>query len=138
MAVSILCENCINYSKSFASILSKATCDTNWCLGDDWVWAGTPKVLRTDTARRPISAHWVAPSNLGGPSPLRPQKRPRYAVFLFWCPGGDSNPHTSRYQILNLACLPIPPPRPAEIEADKKIRNHCDGNLFFRGDRLFS
>jgi hypothetical protein len=27
-----------------------------------------------------------------------------------WCPGGDSNPHAFRHQILNLARLPIPPP----------------------------
>ena len=27
-----------------------------------------------------------------------------------WCPGGDSNPHTSRHMNLNHACLPIPPP----------------------------
>ena len=35
-------------------------------------------------------------------SPNRPMKR--------WCPGGDSNPHAFRHQILNLARLPIPPP----------------------------
>ena len=29
-----------------------------------------------------------------------------------WCPGGDSNPHAFRHQILNLARLPIPPPGP--------------------------
>ena len=26
-----------------------------------------------------------------------------------WCEKGDSNPHTFRHKILNLACLPVPP-----------------------------
>ena len=26
-----------------------------------------------------------------------------------WCEKGDSNPHTLRHKILNLACLPVPP-----------------------------
>ena len=28
---------------------------------------------------------------------------------IAWCEKGDSNPHTLRHKILNLACLPIPP-----------------------------
>jgi hypothetical protein len=63
--------------------------------------------------------------------PASHKKRPHCAV-LFWCPGGDSNPHTSRYQILNLACLPIPPPRPAKYEGHKKMPFFIDGNLFYQ------
>ena len=38
-------------------------------------------------------------------------------VVLLKCQGGDSNPYGFLHQILSLARLPIPPPRPTDYEA---------------------
>ena len=90
-----------------------------------WRWGSSSSFCKAEAGiglERPKSS---GPTRRGTPSPLigsllrtpgvlvpSGQKKDRDTrSSLFWCPGGDSNPHTSRYQILNLACLPIPPPR---------------------------
>ena len=49
-----------------------------------------------------------------------------------WCGRRDLNPHDFRHQILNLACLPIPPrpriPVPAGPSLDETVRRPPSGN----------
>src|SRR5687768_13168236 len=44
---------------------------------------------------------------------------------LNWCERGDSNPHTSRYQILSLARLPIPPLSRLNLRVFVKAHIQC-------------
>ncbi len=54
-----------------------------------------------------------------------------------WCGRRDSNPQTRRHQILNLACLPVPPrPRSVGLEADPSIiRPENEGSIAHMHER---